>query len=136
MCKSPSPCPRQCGWEWRQPRPAAPAASPPPPGRQRGHPWNASGSPRARASARRRRGLGAVSVGMSCAGRRGDRAVLLRVEAEQRCAEMVAEWLLQVVFPFCNPFIFLFCVIGQRDVAFRLQNRHLINLLLCLNCHR
>lgn len=57
-----------------------------------------------------------MSVGMSglsCVRRKQEEAVLLRILEEQRCAEMMAEWLFQVVSDFCNPFLFLFCFIWQ-----------------------
>lgn len=69
--------------------------------------------------------LKTMSVGMSglsCARRKGEEAVVLRILAEQRCAEMVAEWLLQVVFDFCTPFFYfpllLFCIIWQSWCSF------------------
>lgn len=46
--------------------------------------------------------------GLSCVRRKQEEAVLLRILEEQRCAEMMAEWLLQVVFDFYNPFFFFF----------------------------
>lgn len=68
--------------------------------------------------------------GLSCT-RRHEEAVLLRILEEQRCAEMMAEWLLQVVFDFCN-FFFSFCFsvsFGNHGLAFHFQNRHLIKLV-------
>lgn len=44
-----------------------------------------------------------TSAGMSrlsCTSRKQEETVLLRILEEQRCAEMMAEWLLQVVFDF------------------------------------
>lgn len=52
-------------------------------------------------------------AGLSCGSRREEEAVSLRILEERRCAEMMAEWLLQVVFGFCKcffpfPFAFLY----------------------------
>lgn len=80
--------------------------------------------------------------GLSCEGRKQEEAVLLRILEEQRCAEMMAEWLLQVVFDFCNPLlcsfflVFSFCFsfsFGSHGLAFHFQNRHLIKLVRFLN---
>lgn len=54
------------------------------------------------------------SVGMSrlsCVRRKEEEAVSLRSLEEQRCAEMMAEWLLQVVFGFCESFFFFFLLL-------------------------
>lgn len=76
--------------------------------------------------------------GLSCVRRKEEEAVSLRILEEQRCAEMMAEWLLQVVFGFCKSFFSLsFCFsvsFGSRGLAFHFQNRHLIKLVAFLNC--
>lgn len=83
--------------------------------------------------------------GLSCVSRKEEEAVSLRILEEQRCAEMMAEWLLQVVFGFCKcffPFPSCFSVLfGSHGLAFHFQNRHLIKLAaflnyFCLNCRR
>lgn len=70
--------------------------------------------------------------GLSCVRSTEEEAVSLRILEEQRCAEMMAEWLLQVVFGFCKcffPFPFCFSVsFGSRGLTFHFQNRHLIKL--------
>lgn len=75
-----------------------------------------------------------MSVGMSglsCARRKQEEAVLLRILEEQRCAEMMAEWLLQVVFYFLS---FCFSVsFSSHGLAFNFQDRHLIKLVVFSN---
>lgn len=72
--------------------------------------------------------------GLSCVRSKEEEAVSLRILEEQRCAEMMAEWLLQVVFGFCKCFFFLsfsfwvFVAFGSHGLAFHFQNRHLIKL--------
>lgn len=70
--------------------------------------------------------------GLSWGSSKEEEAVSLRILGEQRCAEMMAEWLLQVVFGFCKCFFsFSFCFsvsFGSHGLAFHFQNRHLIKL--------
>lgn len=69
--------------------------------------------------------------GLSCVSSKEEEAVSLRILEEQRCAEMMAEWLLQVVFGFWKCFfsfsLLLFCIVGQSWSSF-LFSRHLIKL--------
>lgn len=78
--------------------------------------------------------LNKTSVGMSelsWGRRKQEEAVLLWILDEQRCAEMMAEWLFQVVLHFCHPllccvvvfFLLLFFLIWQSWSGFSFSSQ-------------